>query len=80
MRIFNPDSEMQFAGHPVLGTAWVLAQPLQRGVVELETGSGLVPVEIDRDESGSLDKVSTGLFSKQFAPSPSSVPRSLGVS
>ncbi len=29
---------MQFAGHPVLGTAWVLAQPLQRGVVELETG------------------------------------------
>jgi len=52
--IFNPDSEMQFAGHPVLGTAWVLAQPLQRGVVELETGSGLVPVEIDRDESGSL--------------------------
>jgi len=54
VRIFNPDHEMQFAGHPVLGTAWVLAQPLQRGVVELETGSGLVPVEIDRDESGSL--------------------------
>ena len=23
MRIFNPDDEMQFAGHPVLGTAWV---------------------------------------------------------
>jgi trans-2,3-dihydro-3-hydroxyanthranilate isomerase len=54
VRIFNPDHEMQFAGHPVLGTAWVLAQPLQRGVVELETGSGLVPVEVDRDESGAL--------------------------
>jgi trans-2,3-dihydro-3-hydroxyanthranilate isomerase len=54
VRIFNPDDEMQFAGHPVLGTAWVLAQPLQRGVVELETGSGLVPVEIDRDEAGAL--------------------------
>jgi trans-2,3-dihydro-3-hydroxyanthranilate isomerase len=54
VRIFNPDHEMRFAGHPVLGTAWVLAQPLQRGVVELETGSGLVPVEIDRDESGAL--------------------------
>jgi trans-2,3-dihydro-3-hydroxyanthranilate isomerase len=54
VRIFNPDDEMQFAGHPVLGTAWVLAQPLQRGVVELETGSGLVPVEVDRDESGAL--------------------------
>ena len=54
VRIFNPDHEMQFAGHPVLGTAWALAQPLQRGVVELETGSGIVPVEIDRDESGAL--------------------------
>jgi trans-2,3-dihydro-3-hydroxyanthranilate isomerase len=54
VRIFNPDHEMQFAGHPVFGTAWVLAQPLQRGVVDLETGSGIVPVEVERDESGAL--------------------------
>jgi trans-2,3-dihydro-3-hydroxyanthranilate isomerase len=54
VRIFNPDHEMRFAGHPVLGTAWALAQPLQRGIVELETGSGIVPVEMDRDESGAL--------------------------
>ncbi len=54
IRIFNPDEEMPFAGHPVLGTAWVLAQPLQRGVIELETGVGTVPVEVDRDEAGAL--------------------------
>jgi trans-2,3-dihydro-3-hydroxyanthranilate isomerase len=54
IRIFNPRQEMPFAGHPVLGAAWVLAQPLQRGVVELETGAGTVPVELDRDESGAL--------------------------
>ena len=54
VRIFNPSEEMRFAGHPVLGSAWVLAQPLERGVIELETGMGIVPVEIDRDESGSL--------------------------
>jgi trans-2,3-dihydro-3-hydroxyanthranilate isomerase len=54
VRIFNPAEEMRFAGHPVLGTAWVLAVPLQRGVVELETGMGIVPVEIERDESGAL--------------------------
>lgn len=54
VRIFNPHEEMLFAGHPVLGTAWVLAQPLQRSVVELETGRGTVPVELDRDESGAL--------------------------
>ena len=54
VRIFNPRHEMAFAGHPILGTAWVLAQPLQRSVIELETGSGLIPVEIERDESGAL--------------------------
>ena len=54
VRIFNPSGEMRFAGHPVLGSAWVLAQPLERGVIELETGMGIVPVEIERDESGSL--------------------------
>jgi trans-2,3-dihydro-3-hydroxyanthranilate isomerase len=54
MRIFNPREEMRFAGHPTLGTAWVLAQPLQRAVLDLETGVGIVPVELDRDESGAL--------------------------
>lgn len=54
VRIFNPSGEMRFAGHPVLGSAWVLAQPLQRSIIELETGTGIVPVEIDRDEAGSL--------------------------
>jgi len=28
VRIFNPSGEMRFAGHPVLGSAWVLAQPM----------------------------------------------------
>ena len=54
MRIFNPRHEMPFAGHPVLGTAFVLGAPLQRDVIALETGSGLVPVELERDESGSI--------------------------
>jgi trans-2,3-dihydro-3-hydroxyanthranilate isomerase len=68
VRIFNPGAEMRFAGHPVLGTAWVLAQPLQRGVVELETGSGIVPVEIDRDESGAL------VFGRMAQPVPTIQP------
>jgi trans-2,3-dihydro-3-hydroxyanthranilate isomerase len=68
VRIFNPEHEMQFAGHPVLGTAWALAQPLQRGVVELETGSGIVPVEIDRDESGAL------VFGRMQQPIPTTEP------
>ena len=27
VRIFTPAAELPFAGHPILGTAWVLAQP-----------------------------------------------------
>ena len=65
VRIFNTDEEMAFAGHPVLGTAWVLAQPLQRSVVELEIGVGIVPVEIERDESGAL------VFGRMTQPVPS---------
>jgi trans-2,3-dihydro-3-hydroxyanthranilate isomerase len=49
IRIFTPNSELPFAGHPILGTAFVLAQPLQLGVILLETGRGLVPVRLDRD-------------------------------
>jgi trans-2,3-dihydro-3-hydroxyanthranilate isomerase len=54
VRIFTPKTELPFAGHPVLGTAWVLGAPLQRGVVELETASGIVPVQLDREDSGKI--------------------------
>jgi trans-2,3-dihydro-3-hydroxyanthranilate isomerase len=54
IRIFTPRVELPFAGHPVLGTAFVLGGPLQRGLLRLETGSGVVPVELERDESGAI--------------------------
>ena len=44
--------ELPFAGHPTLGTAFVLGAPLQLGVITLETGTGDVPVVLERDESG----------------------------
>lgn len=49
IRIFMPSTELPFAGHPILGTAFVLAQPLQLDEIRLETGRGIVPVRIDRD-------------------------------
>jgi len=54
IRIFTPRSELPFAGHPTLGTAFVLGQPLQLGVITLETGKGLVPVVLERDERGGI--------------------------
>lgn len=50
MRIFTPVSELPFAGHPVLGTAFVLAAPLQLGEIRLETGAGVVPVALERED------------------------------
>ena len=49
IRIFTPGIEMQFAGHPTLGAAFVLAQPLQLDQIRLETGAGIVPVVLERE-------------------------------
>jgi trans-2,3-dihydro-3-hydroxyanthranilate isomerase len=49
MRIFTPVQEIPFAGHPTLGTAFVLAMPLQLTEIRLETGSGIVPVSLERE-------------------------------
>jgi len=49
IRIFTPGNELPFAGHPTLGSAFVLGAPLQRAVIRLETLAGVVPVELERD-------------------------------
>jgi trans-2,3-dihydro-3-hydroxyanthranilate isomerase len=49
IRIFTPATEVPFAGHPTLGTGFVLAAPLQLVEIKIETGSGTVPIELERD-------------------------------
>jgi trans-2,3-dihydro-3-hydroxyanthranilate isomerase len=49
IRIFTPLTELPFAGHPVLGSAFVLGGPLQLGEIRLETDSGIVPVTLQRE-------------------------------
>jgi trans-2,3-dihydro-3-hydroxyanthranilate isomerase len=49
IRIFTPVAELPFAGHPTLGSAFVLAQPLQLSEIRLETGAGVVPVRLERE-------------------------------
>jgi trans-2,3-dihydro-3-hydroxyanthranilate isomerase len=48
MRIFTPNVELPFAGHPVLGTGFVTATALGLDAVTLETGNGPVAVTLDR--------------------------------
>jgi trans-2,3-dihydro-3-hydroxyanthranilate isomerase len=49
IRIFTPASELPFAGHPILGTAFVLGAPLQLTEIRLETRAGVVPVVLERE-------------------------------
>jgi trans-2,3-dihydro-3-hydroxyanthranilate isomerase len=68
IRIFTPYFELQFAGHPTLGSAFVLGAPLQLGVITLETGRGDVPVVLERDESGRI------VFGRMEQPVPTIAP------
>ncbi|WP_282445616.1 PhzF family phenazine biosynthesis protein [Massilia antarctica] len=53
VRIFSPDTEFPFAGHPTLGTAHALLEaglvPRRAGTLVQECGVGLVPIELGAD-------------------------------
>jgi trans-2,3-dihydro-3-hydroxyanthranilate isomerase len=63
LRIFTPTTELAFAGHPVLGTAFVLAAPMQLEEIWLETGAGIVPVRLERE----VDRI---VFGRMTQPLP----------
>jgi len=49
VRIFTPAAELPFAGHPVLGAAFVIGARGGQDTVRLRTGSGIVPVRLRRE-------------------------------
>src|SRR5215472_1432639 len=49
IRIFTPDAELPFAGHPVLGAAFVVGERQNLATVRLRTDAGIVPVRLTRD-------------------------------
>ncbi len=55
VRIFTPDYELPFAGHPTLGTAFILQKEIIKQSVEnliLNLPVGQIPVKIDGDSIG----------------------------
>ncbi len=52
VRIFTPSTELPFAGHPVLGAAFVVGRAMGSPVVRLECGLGVVPVTLIRPDGG----------------------------
>jgi len=49
IRIFTPTMELPFAGHPTLGTAFVLGARRRRKLIRLETGRGVISVRLDQE-------------------------------
>ncbi len=53
MRIFTPSREIEFTGHPLLGTAWVIRRYLlsdAEDTIQLNTPVGVVPVTFSIDD------------------------------
>ncbi len=54
VRIFSPRSELPFAGHPTVGTAFVLRGDSQQNELVLEEGVGPVPVRVATGTDGAV--------------------------
>src|ERR1700689_2356635 len=60
VRIFTPRTEVPFAGHPNVGTAFVLARQSQfssaaaDGIFLFEEGAGLVPMKLVREHGHTI--------------------------
>lgn len=52
VRIFTPDTEVPFAGHPTVGTAWVLRRRGDLDAAEVVQRCGAGDVRVDVDEHG----------------------------
>lgn len=59
VRIFTPTTELPFAGHPNVGTGWVLARDGRDrdGLLRFEELAGLVEVRVVRSAAGTLGEV-----------------------
>jgi predicted PhzF superfamily epimerase YddE/YHI9 len=50
LRIFTPAAELPFAGHPLVGTAWLLSRHLGGPVMQLNPAAGPVPTWTSDDQ------------------------------
>jgi len=81
VRIFTPASEVPLAGHPTIGTWWLLAELGQvdlpdEGITRItqETGAGVLPVDI-HSKGGAPDKVVMVQTLPEFGGSIEDIPR-----
>jgi trans-2,3-dihydro-3-hydroxyanthranilate isomerase len=80
VRIFTPQAELPFAGHPILGTAFLLGDRLRTDTVTLETAAGAVPVALRREgERISYGEMDQPIPTAEPFPDPEALLRALGL-
>jgi trans-2,3-dihydro-3-hydroxyanthranilate isomerase len=82
LRIFTPDLELTFAGHPTVGSAILLAELFGiNDEVRLEEGVGLVPVAIEQREAGLFAQLSAAVMPEPWTnvPSDKKIAEALGL-
>jgi trans-2,3-dihydro-3-hydroxyanthranilate isomerase len=80
VRIFTPAAEMPFAGHPILGSAFVVGALTHLDVVRLRTAAGTVPVYLTRED----DEITFGEMEQPIPtvepfPDPEALRAALGI-
>jgi trans-2,3-dihydro-3-hydroxyanthranilate isomerase len=79
VRLFTPAREIAFAGHPILGTAWVIRHhlaPASAASVQLNLAVGPVPVSF---ESTAADGEVAWFLAPPVTPGPSCAPQRIAV-
>jgi trans-2,3-dihydro-3-hydroxyanthranilate isomerase len=82
VRIFTPAEELPFAGHPTLGTAWVIRTQLSPGLpsqVELALGVGRVPVAFEGEGDSALAWLEAPAVKLERQLAPAEIARALGL-
>jgi len=77
VRIFTPETELPFAGHPSVGTAHTLVRlgRLPAGVLRQECGAGVVDVQVAGDGA----RLSGGPVSLRPGPAPADLAAAVGL-
>lgn len=69
VRIFTPGGEVPFAGHPTLGTAYIIAREiLQEAAAEivLDLKAGMIPVSLSYDAAGGIERLTMRQLEPRF--------------
>ena len=73
VRIFTPTQELPFAGHPTLGTAWLLARERDHFILELDAG------DVRVDFRDGISWMSPPPIALHETHSPQSIAKTLGI-